>query len=143
MVSTIDNFERETRTWLKQCMQTLSGYPDVDTVGVKAWTTATRPSYNPNSNLLLGYNTDTNSLELINADGNTIEVLSNDTKKSIALMAHPVGDFVWTSNASFNPNNEWGGTWERIRDGRVLISDTDSRPLGSLGGAESVAITYA
>ena len=143
MVSTIDDFERETRSWLKQCMQTISGYPDVDTVGVKAWTTATRPSSNPNSNLLLGYNTDTNSLELINADGDTIEVLSNETKKTIALLAHPVGDYVWTSNASFNPANEWGGTWERIQDGRVLISNNGSHAVGSTGGAETVTLSLS
>lgn len=141
MVSTIDDFERETRSWLKQCMQTLSGYPDVDTVGVKGWTTATRPSTNPNDNYLLGYNTDTNSLELINANGETIEVLSNNTKKSIALMAHPVGSYYWTSNSSFNPANEWGGTWERIQDGRVLISNNGSHAVGSTGGEEVVTLS--
>lgn len=140
MVSTIDDFERETRSWLRQCMQVLSGYPDVDTIGVKGWTTETRPTVNPNNNYLLGYNTDTNSLELINANGQTIEVLSNDTKKSIALMAHPVGSYYWTSDSSFNPANEWGGTWERIQDGRVLISNNPSHEVGSTGGAETVTL---
>ena len=57
LVSTIDDFERETRTWLRQCMVKISGYPDVETVGILGWTNATRPNRNPNNNYLLGYNT--------------------------------------------------------------------------------------
>ena len=143
MVSTIDDFERETRTWLKQCMQSISGYPDVDTISVKGWTTATRPKSNPNGNYLLGYNTTTNSLELVNTKGNIIEVLSDSTKKSIALLAHPVGEYYWTSNTSFNPNTAWGGTWERIQDGRVLISNNGSHAVGSTGGAETVTLSLS
>lgn len=141
MVSTIDDFERETRTWLKQCMQQISGYPDVETVGVKSWTTNTRPSSNPNSNLLLGYNTTTGSLELIGQDGTVTEILSNAVKKQIALMAHPVGEYYWTSDASFNPNTAWGGTWVRIQDGRCLISNNSSYSVGSTGGAETVVLS--
>lgn len=143
MVSTIDDFERETRSWLKQCMQEISGYPDVETVGVKSWTTATRPSSNPNENLLLGYNTTTGSLELIGQNGSITEVLSNAIKKQIALMAHPVGEYYWTSNASFNPATAWGGTWERIQDGRVLISNNGSHAVGSTGGSETVTLSLS
>ena len=140
MVSTIDDFERETRSWLKQCMQITSGYPDVDTVSVKTWTTVTRPKKNPNENYLLGFNTQTKSLELIGADGSIIEVLSDDTKKSIALLAHPVGSFFDTSDLSFNPNTAWGGTWERIQDGRVLIANNSNHSVGSTGGSETVTL---
>lgn len=143
MVSTIDDFERETRSWLKQCMQEISGYPDVETVGVKSWTTATRPSSNPNSNLLLGYNTTTGSLELIGQNGATTEILSDAVKKQIALVAHPVGEYYWTSNTSFNPNTAWGGTWERIQDGRCLISNNGSHSVGSTGGSETVTLTLS
>ena len=143
MVSTIDDFERETRSWLKQCMQQISGYPDVETVTVKGWTTATRPSTNPSSNYLLGYNTQTSSLELVGTNGSAIEILSNDIKKSIALMAHPVGEYYWTSNASFNPATAWGGTWERIQDGRVLISNNGSHAVGSTGGSETVTLSLS
>ena len=143
MVSTIDDFERETRTWLRQCMIEISGYPDVETVSVKGWTTSTRPKSNPNSNYLLGYNTQTKSLELIGTNGAVIEVLSDDTKKSIALLAHPVGEYFWTSNASFNPNTAWGGTWERIQDGRCLISNNGSHAVGSTGGSETVTLSLS
>lgn len=143
MVSTIDDFERETRTWLKQCMQEISGYPDVNTVGIKGWTTSTRPESNPNDNYLLGYNTQTSSLELVGANGSAIEILSPAIKKSIALLAHPVGEYYWTSNASFNPANEWGGTWERIQDGRCLISNNGSHSVGSTGGSETVTLSLS
>ena len=55
-------------------------------------------------------------------------------------MAHPVGSYYWTSDSSFNPANEWGGTWERIQDGRVLISNNSSHAVGSTGGAETVTL---
>lgn len=34
--------------------------------------------------------------------------------KTITLAAHPVGEVYTTTNASFNPNTEWGGTWEKL-----------------------------
>ena len=36
---------------------------------------------------------------------------------------YPVGSFFDTTNTSFDPNDEWGGTWERITDGSVLMSE--------------------
>lgn len=140
MVSTIDDFERETRSWLKQCMIEISGYPDVNTVGVKGWTNSTRPSSNPNSNYLLGYNTQTGSLEVLGSSGQVLQSLNG---KSIALLAHPVGEYYWTSNTSFNPNTEWGGTWERIQDGRCLISNNGSHAVGSTGGSETVTLSLS
>lgn len=138
MVSTIDDFERETRTWLRQCMIEISGYPDVNTIGIKGWTNSTRPSSNPNGKYLLGYNTQTGSLEVIGTNGSVVQSINN---KSIALLAHPVGEYYWTSNTSFNPNTAWGGTWERIQDGRVLISNNSSHSVGSTGGSETVTLS--
>ena len=36
---------------------------------------------------------------------------------------YPIGSYYETSNSNFDPNKEWGGTWERITDGSVLISE--------------------
>ena len=36
---------------------------------------------------------------------------------------YPIGSYYETSNSDFDPNKEWGGTWERITDGSVLISE--------------------
>lgn len=135
MVSTIDDFERETRSWLKQCMQQISGYPDLDTITVKGWTNSTRPSANPSTNYLVGYNTQTKALEVIDSNGQV-----QDIQRTVLLAAHPVGEYYWTSNTSFNPNTAWGGTWERIQDGRVLISNNSSHAVGSTGGAETVTL---
>ena len=114
MVSTIDDFERETRSWLKSCMLGISGYPDVETITVMGWTNDTRPSTNPSSNYLVGYNTENKALEVIDSEGQV-----QDIQRSILLASHPVGEYYWTSNELFDPNESWGGTWERIQDGRV------------------------
>ena len=135
-VSTIDDFERETRTWLKQSIQEVSGYPDITTVTVLGWTEATKPSSNPTDKYLLGYNEDSQSLELVGQDGNSVDI-----SRAFMLMAHPVGEYYWTSNENFDPNVTFGGTWERIQDGRVLISDNTSHEVGSTGGVETVTLT--
>ena len=135
-VSTIDDFERETRSWLKLCMQTISGYPDVGTVGVMGWTSKTRPSKNQNDNYLLGYNTQTSSLELIGKDGDIVNISGQ-----FALVAHPVGEYYYTSNPDFDPNIYWGGTWERVQDGRVLISANKEYMVGEIGGEKKVTLT--
>ena len=138
MVSTIDDFERETRSWLKQCMQEISGYPDVETITVKGWTDSTRPETNPSSKYLIGYNTQSKALEVIDSDGQV-----QDIQRTVLLAAHPVGEYYWTSDASFNPNTAWGGTWERIQDGRVLISNNSSHSVGSTGGSETVTLSLS
>ena len=33
---------------------------------------------------------------------------------------YPIGSIYETSNSEFNPNNAWGGTWERIK-GKVIV----------------------
>lgn len=148
MVSTIDDFERETRSWLKQCMQKISGYNDgVETISVLGWNNTTKPRVNTTGKYLLGYNTSTGQLEIIGANGDTMQVVSDSTKKSIALLAHPVGTYYWTSSTSFNPNTAWGGTWVRIQDGRCLISDCSAKQyitaktVGGTGGTETVTLT--
>ena len=144
MVSTIDDAERETRTWLKQCMETISGYPSFETTKVMVWNNSHRPRWT-GSGYIIGFNEDTNAIELIGQDGaGQVDIkytMTDEIRKELALVAHPVGEYYWTSNSSFNPNTAWGGTWERIQDGRVLISDTLSRPVGSTGGEETVQLT--
>lgn len=63
-VSTIDDYERETRRWLRDCMMEISGYPDSSTIKISTWTTATRPQ-NPVVGLF-GFNTTTNQFEYYN-----------------------------------------------------------------------------
>ena len=140
MVSTIDDFERETRTWLKQCMQTISGYPEIDTVAIKSWTNSTRPDKSPNNNTLLGYNSQIGSLEIVSPNGSVKEMFGDKEMKSVALLCYPVGSYYFTSDNSFNPNNAWGGKWERLQDGRVLISESITHSIGETGGSETVSL---
>ena len=130
-VSTVDDHERETRRWLRQSLQAISGYPEVDTVGVIGWTSSTRPRRSPNGNYLLGYNISTQELELVGEDGSV-----QDIKKAVCLMAHPVGSIYETTDISFDPNHAWGGIWELMNDGKFLLSSSSTRAVGTIGGEE-------
>ena len=68
-VSTIDDFERETRRWLKDCFIEISGYPNNSVLRLGIWTTDTRPD-DP-VDRLFGYNTETGNVEYW--DGNERE----------------------------------------------------------------------
>ena len=127
LVSTIDDKERETRSWLKECMQQVSGYEDgVTTVSVKGWTNSTKPTHNSGENYLLGYNEEEGCLELIGTTvddvTDTISLLGNEVMKRIALFVYPVGSYYWTDSDTFNPQTAWGGGWDLIQDGACLIS---------------------
>lgn len=129
-------------------MQVISGYPSVDTVAVKAWTTATRPSSNNTSNYLLGFNTDNNALEVVepsltpSSPSGIINIA-----RAIALFIYPVGSFFETvlppsGDNGFDPNSAWGGTWVLEESGRVLVSAnaTNGFSLGQTGGAKEVTL---
>lgn len=57
----------------------------------------------------------------------------------------PVGSYYDTSNADFNPNTEWGGTWIREDDGTALVSYKSSgkfnEPIGTIVGEETHTLT--
>lgn len=54
----------------------------------------------------------------------------------------PVGSIVQYTDASINPGNLMGGTWERI-EGRFLFAADDNHAIGSTGGSETVTLTTA
>ena len=39
---------------------------------------------------------------------------------------HPIGEYFYTSDATFNPNTAWCGTWVLENDGTVLVSKSDT-----------------
>lgn len=57
-----------------------------------------------------------------------------NTRANEIDLYYPVGTYYETSNVDFNPNVEWGGTWEKEEDGTVLSSK--STVSGSLLNAE-------
>ena len=62
---------------------------------------------------------------------------------------HPIGSYYDTSDASFDPNVEWGGTWELDADGTVLASksSTNGSPfnvnVGTIIGEDKHTLTAA
>lgn len=47
---------------------------------------------------------------------------------------YPVGSYYETSNASFDPNITWGGTWELETEGQVHIGAGENYEVGDTGG---------
>lgn len=61
--------------------------------------------------------------------------------QAIPLQMHPVGELYPTLNANFNPNTAWGGTWELIEEGQVLLSAGNNYAAGNTYGENSHTIT--
>lgn len=57
------------------------------------------------------------------------------------LIYYPVGSYYETSDSTFNPNNEWGGTWVKDSAGRVTIAQdttqTEFDTVGEAGGEKA------
>lgn len=81
---------------------------------------------------------------IINEAGKTLLELTNQVANMFNAI-YPVGSIYITLNGSFNPENVFGGTWERIR-GRFLLganSTVEGLPqvsLGGTGGEQSVVL---
>lgn len=54
---------------------------------------------------------------------------ANSTLRALFDFVHPVGSYYETSDASFNPNTTWGGTWVLETEGLVHISAGSSYVL--------------
>lgn len=76
---------------------------------------------------------------------------SNALQKAISLeqaldLLRPVGSYFETTDASFNPNNVWAGTWVLEKDGTVLASSGGDGSvfnvsLGDIVGSETHTLT--
>ena len=58
------------------------------------------------------------------------------------IAAYPVGSIYMSINPT-SPADIFGGTWEALDDGRVLIGAGSLHPAGEEGGAEEVALALA
>ncbi len=54
---------------------------------------------------------------------------------------YPVGSYYETSDASFNPNTAWGGTWVLEAEGQVHIGAGSTYTIGDTGGEETHTLT--
>lgn len=57
------------------------------------------------------------------------------------LIYYPVGSYYETSDASFNPNTTWGGTWVLETAGQVHISAGTGYAIGATGGSATKSYT--
>lgn len=57
------------------------------------------------------------------------------TTSGLLDFCHPVGEVFLTTNSNFNPNYEWGGSWEKLTADAYFKIVTSS--AGSLGGTSS------
>jgi len=59
---------------------------------------------------------------------------------------YPVGSYYETSDANFDPNVTWGGTWVKDSDGKVTVAqdtaDTSFDVIGETGGSKDAVIPY-
>lgn len=66
-------------------------------------------------------------------------------KQMIVDLVHPVGSYYETSDASFDPNTYWGGTWVEDTEGLATIaykaSDDDFSNVGDIVGEKEHMIT--
>lgn len=63
--------------------------------------------------------------ETLGANPNTLTTTNKTLVAAInevRSMVYPVGSYLWTSDAGFDPNVTFGGTWEKMDEGIVLVS---------------------
>lgn len=136
LVSDVDDAIRETRSWIKNCLKKISGYPDIEAPKLPVYTTATRPGLTEG---LIGFNKTTGHLEIGGTSGSVIDIT-----QAGKLASWPVGSYLFTSNSSYDPNSDIGGTWSRdVGDGRCLISAGSGYGLGATGGSATHTMTEA
>jgi len=74
--------------------------------------------------------------------GNTTDIESLQIAMAGLLnVFYPVGSYYETSDTVFNPNNEWGGTWELETEGLVHIGAGENYDVGDTGGESTVTLT--
>lgn len=83
------------------------------------------------------YGSDTSTFNLPNLTGTETEKYIIKAKSTVSAhqadidFFYPVGSFYETTNVNFNPNIQWGGTWEKIETGRVLQATQVNSQVGT------------
>lgn len=68
------------------------------------------------------------------------EILQDTINNKNPLAAYPVGSYYISANAT-SPADLFGGTWEQLEQGRVLLSQGSKYPAGSTGGEATHTLT--
>ena len=80
-------------------------------------------------------------LALFSRADSTDKAISN-LESSLFDKIYPIGS-VYISFSNVNPATLFGGTWEALSAGRVLVQSDSNHPLGNTGGAETITLTEA
>nr|DAU57658.1 MAG TPA: tail fiber protein [Caudoviricetes sp.] len=71
-------------------------------------------------------------------DNNTSEIIILHSMLAVyGKTIYPLGSIYISTNANFNPQKAWGGSWKKTAEGRCLIGANDTYPVGSMGGERS------
>ena len=83
----------------------------------------------------------------VGEDGTTYLVEDSDFLRMFLDTFYPVGSYYETSNASFNPNVTFGGTWVEDTAGQMLVAidpnNTSFNTIGTTGGEITHKLTVA
>ena len=60
-----------------------------------------------------------------------IKTIFNDTGINLLDLFYPIGSIYETLDGGFNPNISWGGTWELLSNGQVLIDSGYTKETSS------------
>lgn len=82
----------------------------------------------------------TGTQELINQLKAYIDQSAGNAKLDLNDM-YPVGAMYLTINKDFDPAAEFGGTWEKVEDGRYLMCANDKYEPGTTGGSDTHTLT--
>ena len=84
------------------------------------------------------------SSEIKTGTATTQRVMTAANLKSGLLdLFYPVGSYYETSDANFNPNTSWGGTWSLETAGQVHVSAGTGYTIGATGGEATHVLTPA
>lgn len=70
-----------------------------------------------------------------------VDALNISTPATLVDFFYPIGSYYETSNASFNPNIAWNGTWVLEAEGLVHIGAGENYTLGDTGGEKTHTLT--
>lgn len=67
-------------------------------------------------------------------------ILKNIAKKVSLDYVHPVGEIFISTDADFDPNKTWGGSWVKLTD-KFLVGAGNDYALGDVGGEAEHTLT--
>lgn len=119
-----------------------------DKVSLKEFTDGMNTKMDKNGGSFTGELTFTSpaTFKVVGAGGETsvLKLFSDGTAfwndLNLALLSHPIGSIYMSLDAT-SPADIFGGTWERLPEGRMLIGASGSYPAGNVGGNATHTLT--